>query len=62
MDLLATGRPVVQKYGGTSVGDVGRIQHVAERVARQYRQGLKRNQSPGGIGDRYQCPYLAAKL
>ena len=28
---------IVQKYGGTSVGDVERIQGVAERVAR-YRQ------------------------
>ncbi|HYX39251.1 MAG TPA: aspartate kinase [Oligoflexus sp.] len=38
---LAGDRPVVQKYGGTSVGTVERIQNVAERVADQYRNGLK---------------------
>jgi aspartate kinase len=30
---------VVQKYGGTSVGDVTRIKRVAERVARSHREG-----------------------
>jgi aspartate kinase len=30
---------VVQKYGGTSVGSVERIKHVAKRVASQYRDG-----------------------
>ncbi|WP_176736230.1 aspartate kinase [Oligoflexus tunisiensis] len=39
---LADGRPVVQKYGGTSVGSVERIQNVAARVADQYRKGLKK--------------------
>lgn len=32
---------VVQKYGGTSVGSVERIQQVAERVARCHREGQK---------------------
>ena len=30
---------IVQKYGGTSVGDIGRIRGVAERIARYVRQG-----------------------
>ncbi|MBM4203262.1 MAG: aspartate kinase [Gammaproteobacteria bacterium] len=30
---------IVQKYGGTSVGDLARIRHVAERVARYRDQG-----------------------
>jgi aspartate kinase len=30
---------VVQKYGGTSVGDAARIRNVAERVARRHAQG-----------------------
>ncbi|MEK9808104.1 MAG: aspartate kinase, partial [Halieaceae bacterium] len=30
---------IVQKYGGTSVGTVERIQHVAEKVARFQREG-----------------------
>ncbi len=30
---------VVQKYGGTSVGDVDRIKRVADRIARTHRQG-----------------------
>lgn len=30
---------IVQKYGGTSVGDIDRIKNVAERVARTYDQG-----------------------
>ncbi len=30
---------IVQKYGGTSVGDLSRIRHVAERVARYRDQG-----------------------
>jgi aspartate kinase len=35
---LEKGVPVVQKYGGTSVGDKDKIIKVAERVARIYRQ------------------------
>jgi aspartate kinase len=31
--------PIVQKYGGTSVGSVERIKNVAKRVADQYRDG-----------------------
>lgn len=34
--------PVVQKYGGTSVGDVPRIRRIAERVSRQYAKGWKK--------------------
>ena len=30
---------IVQKYGGTSVADLARIRHVAERVAKAYRAG-----------------------
>ena len=30
---------IVQKYGGTSVGDLDRIRNVAERVAKTYDQG-----------------------
>jgi aspartate kinase len=30
---------IVQKYGGTSVADIKRIQHVAKRVAKTYDQG-----------------------
>jgi aspartate kinase len=30
---------IVQKYGGTSVGDIGRIKSVARRVARYHREG-----------------------
>jgi aspartate kinase len=30
---------VIQKFGGTSVGDISRIQHVAERVARTWQAG-----------------------
>ena len=30
---------IVQKYGGTSVGDAGRIQAVADRVVRYREQG-----------------------
>jgi len=33
---------IVQKYGGTSVGTVERVQAIAERVSRQHRQGLRR--------------------
>ncbi len=32
---------IVQKYGGTSVGDVNRIKNVAYRIARAYDQGHK---------------------
>lgn len=32
---------IVQKYGGTSVGDLSRIRHVAERVSRYRDQGHK---------------------
>ncbi|MEZ4566751.1 MAG: hypothetical protein R2860_07215 [Desulfobacterales bacterium] len=30
---------IVQKYGGTSVGDLDRIRNVARRVAKTYDQG-----------------------
>jgi len=30
---------IVQKYGGTSVGDIDRIRNVARRVAKTYEQG-----------------------
>ena len=30
---------VVQKYGGTSVADAGRIQHVARRIAARVEAG-----------------------
>ena len=32
-------RPIVQKYGGTSVGTVERIRHIARRIARQVESG-----------------------
>lgn len=35
-------RPVVQKYGGTSVGSVERIIQIAERVKKQSDQGIKK--------------------
>lgn len=35
-------RPIVQKYGGTSVGSLERIDAVAKRVADQYRAGYKK--------------------
>ncbi len=39
---LVQDKPVVQKYGGTSVGSLERIQNVARRVAEQHKQGLKK--------------------
>ncbi len=30
---------IVQKYGGTSVGSLDRIRHVAKRVAQRRREG-----------------------
>lgn len=36
---LDKNKPVVQKYGGTSVGSTERIRDVARRVAEQYREG-----------------------
>lgn len=33
--------PIVQKYGGTSVGDAQRIKTVASRIARQWRSGYR---------------------
>lgn len=36
---ISKSTPVVQKYGGTSVGTVDRIKNVAQRVARQHREG-----------------------
>ena len=39
MYASAGGRPVVQKYGGTSVGTVERIRHIARRIARQVEDG-----------------------
>ncbi len=41
MQDLVLDRPIVQKYGGTSVGTLERIQNVAKRVAEQYRQGQR---------------------
>ena len=38
---LAHDRPIVQKYGGTSVGTLQRIDSVAKRVAEQYHSGLR---------------------
>jgi aspartate kinase len=35
-------RPIVQKYGGTSVGSLERIDEVAKRVADQYHSGIKK--------------------
>jgi aspartate kinase len=34
---------VVQKYGGTSVGSPERIRALAKRIARQFREGLRKN-------------------
>ncbi len=34
--------PIVQKYGGTSVGTLERIDSVAQRVAAQYEEGFKK--------------------
>ncbi len=39
---LSHGRPIVQKYGGTSVGSLERIDSVAQRVAAQYHSGLRK--------------------
>ena len=39
---LVQDRPVVQKYGGTSVGSLERIEAVAKRSARLYEAGLKK--------------------
>lgn len=38
-DQIPISSPVVQKYGGTSVGSVSRIRDVAKRIATQYREG-----------------------
>lgn len=38
-ELIPKASPIVQKYGGTSVGTTLRIKDVAKRVARQYRDG-----------------------
>lgn len=38
-DLISPKTPVVQKYGGTSVGSTARIKDVARRIAAQYRDG-----------------------
>ncbi|SMF66578.1 aspartate kinase [Pseudobacteriovorax antillogorgiicola] len=35
-------RPIVQKYGGTSVGNVDRIKHIAKRVSEQVEQGYQK--------------------
>ncbi|MFW7381842.1 MAG: aspartate kinase [Oligoflexus sp.] len=42
MYQLGDQRPVVQKYGGTSVGSTERIQHIAARVAKQFADGHRR--------------------
>jgi aspartate kinase len=39
IDRDSTVAIVVQKYGGTSVGDVDRMKRVADRVARTHRDG-----------------------
>jgi aspartate kinase len=38
--MMATAERTVQKYGGTSLGDLDRIQAVAARVKRRWEQGL----------------------
>ena len=40
--LVSKDTPIVQKYGGTSVGSVDRIHTVAARVARLHRAGYKK--------------------
>lgn len=39
---LAHDRPIVQKYGGTSVGTLERIDLVAQRIAEQYKSGFRK--------------------
>lgn len=39
---IAKNAPVVQKYGGTSVGSTDRIRDVAKRIAGQYRDGWQK--------------------
>jgi len=39
MYQLGDQRPIVQKYGGTSVGSTERIQHIAKRIAAQIADG-----------------------
>lgn len=38
-EFISKSAPVVQKYGGTSVGTTTRIKDVAKRIARQHREG-----------------------
>jgi aspartate kinase len=40
-EVMTSMRCVVQKFGGTSVANVERIRHVAERVARAWRDGQR---------------------
>jgi aspartate kinase len=42
MYATAGDRPIVQKYGGTSVGSVERIRNIARRVAAQVAEGRKK--------------------
>ncbi|MCX5680239.1 MAG: aspartate kinase, partial [Candidatus Omnitrophica bacterium] len=42
---------IVQKYGGTSVADVGRIQNVAKRVIRTKREGYDVAVVVSALGD-----------
>ncbi|NQT95364.1 MAG: aspartate kinase [Candidatus Omnitrophica bacterium] len=42
---------IVQKYGGTSVADIGRIKEVAKRVVRQKRKGYKMVVVVSALGD-----------
>lgn len=42
MVAASHGRFVVQKYGGTSVGSIDKIQEIANRISIQYKQGLER--------------------
>ena len=39
---LSKNQPIVQKYGGTSVGTVERIKAIASRVSKQYHSGYKK--------------------
>ncbi len=38
-ELIEKSTPIVQKYGGTSVGTTSRIKDVAKRIAGQYKEG-----------------------
>lgn len=40
--LYDKNKPIIQKYGGTSVGDVARIKNIASRVRKQFDQGYRK--------------------